>query len=163
MSNYKSCGKILATHGLKGAVKIQNYSDFNRFFEGNIVYYQEGNEYLPLKIKMVANYKQGILVVFDGYEDINLIEPLVGNILYAIASNDDLEEDEYFYSDLLNKDLYNTKGQKRGKVIDVKEYPQGHMLIAIVEEKRRMIPFRKEFVKEVLSDKIIIEEIEGLL
>lgn len=42
--------------------------------------------------------------------------------------------------------------------------PQGHLLeIRTKEEKRVLVPFIKNFIKDVNDEKIIIEPIEGLI
>ena len=160
---YNKCAKITGTHGLKGDLKVQDYSDFDRFYKGSIVYFKDQNNYLPLTVNRAVDYKNGLLVLFNDFNDINQVEFLVGKDLYAIKDEADLEEDEYFYSDLIGKDIYNEEGTLRAKVIDVKEYPQGDMLVCKVNDKNKLIPFRNEFIKEVLEDRIIIYEIEGLL
>lgn len=160
--NYNICGKILKTHGLKGEVKVLNSSDFNRFAKGKIVYYLEDDNYIELKIKEVKDANP-LIVSFVGLDDINLVEKLVGKDIYAKREKDDLAANEYYYSDLIGKPVFNQAGQKRANVIDVIELPQGHYLVCEVTGKRKLVPFNEHFVKDVLTDKIIIEEIEGLL
>lgn len=160
---YNLCGKIMAPHGIKGALKVNNYSDFARFQRGKKVYYLENGTYVELTIKSASDYKtNSLLVTFKGFEDINLTTHLLGKDLYALKSEATLAKDEYYYSDLIGKEVINEQGVIRGKVVKVKELPQGHMLVILVEGKEKMIPFRKEFVLEV-NDKIIIKEIPGLL
>lgn len=160
---YKLCGKIMAPHGIKGALKVNNYSDFDRFKVGSYVYYKKDDNYNALEIVKVSPYKtNSLLVTFKNYEDINLTTNLLGLDLYAIPKEGELGLDEYYYDDLIGKDIYNQDNVKRGSVIDIKVYPQGEMLVVLVDGKRKMIPFRKEFVVSV-SDVIRINEIEGLL
>lgn len=160
--NLNVCGKILKPHGLKGEVKVLNSSDFNRFKAGKVIYYELEGEYLPLKIKEV---KEGtpLIVSFFTYDDINKILPLVGKDLYAKREKDDLKENEYYYSDLIGKDIYNEDGVLRARVIDVRELPQSKYLLCLVDGKKKLIPFNSYFIKDVLEDKIIINEIDGLL
>lgn len=160
---YNKCGKITASHGLKGDLKVQNYSDFDRFYEGALVYYKKNTEYLPLEVRKAVDYKNGLLVAFKDLVDINQVEFLVGKDLYAVKDETDLAEDEYFYSDLIGKDIYNEEGLLRGKVLDIKEYPQADMLVIEVNGKNKLVPFLNEFISEVKEDRIIIKEIEGLL
>ena len=160
--NYNVCGKILKTHGLKGEVKVLNSSDFPRFMKNKTVYYLDNNEYLPLKIRNVKEANP-LIVSFYDYDDINQIIPLVGKDLYALKNKDDLKENEYYYSDLIGKDIYNEDNIKRTTVKDVIHLPQGEYLVCYIEDKRKLIPFNEHFIKEVLDDRIIIKEIEGLL
>lgn len=109
--NYNICGKILKTHGLKGEVKVLNSSDFNRFAKGKIVYYLEDDNYIELKIKEVKDANP-LIVSFVGLDDINLVEKLVGKDIYAKREKDDLAANEYYYSDLIGKPVFNQAGQK---------------------------------------------------
>lgn len=158
---YIEVAKIVNTHALKGEVKLESYTDFDRFKKGNILYC--GKEHIELKVKSHRVDKGFDYVTFEGYEDINLILPFKGKMLQIKETDlDPLGEDEYYIRDLKNKDVYNEDGKYIGKVVYVSEYPQNFMLEIDTGEKIALVPFRKEFIVEV-SDKIIIHEIEGLI
>lgn len=160
--NFNICGKILKTHGLKGEVKVLNSSDFPRFVKGKKVYYLKNNEYLALTIKDVKDTKP-LIVSFKEFDDINQVLPLIGLDLYALREKDDLASNEYYYSDLIGKDIYNEDGLKLIKISDVILLPQGHYLVGYKDNKRKLIPFNEHFIKDVLEDRIIIYNIEGLI
>ena len=159
---YNICGKILKTFGLKGEVKVLNSSDFNRFVKNKELYYLENGIYKELKIKEVKD-GSSLIVSFYGYDDINKVLPLIGYDLYAKRKKEDLKDNEYYYSDLIGKDVYNEDGVLRAKVKDVRELPQGKYLLCVKDGKNKLIPFNEHFIKDVLDDRIIIIEIEGLL
>lgn len=159
---YNICGKILKTFGLKGEVKVLNSSDFNRFVKNKELYYLENGIYKELKIKEVKD-GGSLIVSFYGYDDINKVLPLIGYDLYAKREKEDLKDNEYYYSDLIGKDVYNEDGVLRAKVKDVRELPQGKYLLCVKDGKNKLIPFNEHFIKDVLDDRIIIIEIEGLL
>lgn len=159
---YNICGKILKTFGLKGEVKVLNSSDFNRFVKNKELYYLENGIYKELKIKEVKD-GSSLIVSFYGYDDINKVLPLIGYDLYAKREKEDLKDNEYYYSDLIGKDVYNEDGVLRAKVKDVRELPQGKYLLCVKDGKNKLIPFNEHFIKDVLDDRIIIIEIEGLL
>ena len=119
---YNICGKILKTFGLKGEVKVLNSSDFNRFVKNKELYYLENGIYKELKIKEVKD-GSSLIVSFYGYDDINKVLPLIGYDLYAKREKEDLKDNEYYYSDLIGKDVYNEDGVLRAKVKDVRELP----------------------------------------
>ena len=54
-------------------------------------------------------------------------------------------------------------GLKLIKVSDVILLPQGHYLVGYKDNKRKLIPFNEHFIKDVLEDRIIIYNIEGLI
>ncbi|MGL4949535.1 MAG: ribosome maturation factor RimM [Anaeroplasmataceae bacterium] len=164
--NYYKIGTILNTHGLKGDLKVKVISDFNRFKKNVTVYCLLDNNYVELTINSVKEYDKNILVTFKELLDINKVLIYKNKDLYIKEEQrEKLSNDDFYYTDLLNKDVYNTNNELKGVVIEVREVPQGHILVIKQPNstKNGLIPFRKEFVLEVLEDKIIINQLEGLL
>ena len=161
---YYRVGVIKTTHGLKGEVRVKVITDFNRFYEGSRLYVLNKNNYEEVIVKNVKDYKEDILVTFKGFEDINLIEKYKGMELY-ISSDDQGELDEgYYYHELIGKKVIHQNGDERGVVTDIEEVPQGYILDIKIDDKIKQIPFILDvFIKEVDDEKIIINEIEGLL
>ncbi len=157
-------GKILNTHGLKGDLKIKVLSDFDRFYKGSILYIEFKKEMIKVEVLSSKDYDNSILVRFKNMEDINLVEKYKNSFIW-IREEDltELEEDEFYFHELVGLPIYNQENQLRGTVKEVREIPQGHMLVTEINGKNKFIPFRKEFVTSVGEDKIVINEIEGLL
>ena len=161
--NYFRVGKILTTHGLKGDVKVQNFSDFDRFYKGAELFIKHKNEYIPVTVNNSSDYGKGLLVSFVGLLDINLVEKYHSDELF-ISEDDrvnELELDEYYHTDLIGKEVFNQHGKARGIVKEVKELPQCDYLFVNYNGKNYYIPFMKKFIISV-SDKIVINELEGL-
>lgn len=158
-------GVIVNTHGLKGELKIKSFSDFNdiRFHKGSYIYIKERNEYIEMKIKSYREHKGFVLVVFDSYEDINLVEKYKGLELYVDKEDlHDLEEDEVYYFDLIDCEVYEEDGTFIGNVEDVLETGANAVLRV---NKKVLIPYVNAFIKEtdIKNKKIIIYHVEGLL
>lgn len=161
--NYYLIGKISKTHGLKGDVKIINLSDFPRYEVGNTVYLKDEENYKKLIISRSFYQGNNLLVAFKNYEDINLIEKYRGYSLFVSdLEREELPSGEYYYSDLIGKNVYNEQDELKGNVSGVREVPQGHLLEVSHDDKISLVPVRDEFIKSVDKDKIIIKEIEGL-
>lgn len=161
---YFVVGAIQNTHGLKGDLKIKNLSDFERFKKGSRLFINQRNEYIEVVVQNAKKLDDIYHVRFVGLEDINLVEKYKGCLIY-IEKDDmgELGEDEYYFHDLIGKHIINQDNVQRGIVEGIREVPQGHLLVVNVMSKNKLIPFRKEFIRDVLEDKIIINEIEGLL
>lgn len=162
--NYYTVGKIMNTHGLKGELKIKVVSDFDRFQKNNRLYILYKDEYIPVYVLNKQDYNQNILVRFKDLEDINLVEKYKGSNIY-ISEEDQgkLDEGEYYFHELIGLEVINDRADHRGKVVEIREVPQGHLLVVEKEDgKKALIPFRDEFVGKVTKDRIIIKEIEGL-
>lgn len=155
-------GVIRNTHGLKGAVLVNVRTDFNRFLKDKTIYFYENEVKKHLKIKRVYNTKRGLVVSFYDYEDINLVESFKGKDLYT-DEEPELEENDFHEKDILNKDVYNQNDDYIGKVISIMDVPQGHILRVKTKDKEALVPFNDYFIVSVTEEKIIINEIEGLL
>jgi 16S rRNA processing protein RimM len=158
-------GKITNTHGIKGEVKIYNLSDFNRFLVNEDIFVINKGIRKYFTIERVRPQGSLLIVKLKGYDDINLVLPFKGLDVYTEKSPDDeLEEDDYHYQDLLEKEVYTEQGEHIGKVISLIPVPQGHLLEILKQDgTKALVPFVKAFVLEVKPDKIVIQPIEGLL
>ncbi|MCR5114035.1 MAG: ribosome maturation factor RimM [Acholeplasmatales bacterium] len=163
MKFYK-CGHIMTTHGIRGALKIKNLSDFDRFFKGSRLYILYNDDYVMVKVKSVSTQDAHLLVTFENLEDINLVEKYRNTDIYVseLDRANELSENEYYFSDLIGKEVENQNGEARGIVKEVREYPVCHYLVVRYNDKDSLIPFQERFVKDVTDTKIIINEIEGL-
>ncbi|MBQ9899870.1 MAG: 16S rRNA processing protein RimM [Acholeplasmatales bacterium] len=162
---YFKCGKILKPHGIKGDMKIQSMTDFDRFFNGNKLYILHNDEYIEVELENVREFGEYYLLCFKGMNDINMIEKYHSDYLcVSELDREKLPEGQYYYNELIGKDVYNEKGELKGTCKDIEEYPKNKCLVVVTPKgKRVLIPIiMNEFIKEVLEDRIIINEIEGL-
>ena len=162
--NYYKCGHIMTTHGLKGALKVKNLSDFDRFYKNSRLYIFYKDEYIEVNVKSVSNQDDHLLVTFKDLEDINLVEKYRNTDIYVSELDrvNELDDNEYYYSDLVGKKIINQNGDLRGVVKEIREYQVCHYLVTNYNDKDILIPFQDKFIKEVNDDSIIIDEIEGL-
>ena len=76
-----------------------------------------------------------------------------------------LDTDEFYFNELIGLDVY-TDDLLVGKCSDIREYPQGEILVVKRDNKKdALIPFRKEFIKEVDKElkRIYLINWEGLI
>ena len=98
--------------------------------------------------------------------DINEVEKYVGCSLYINHEDlDELEDDEYYYDDLIGLIAYSEDDQLIGEVVDLRELPRGILLEIKTEKKTALVPFVDDLIVDVDLDnnKIVIKVIEGLL
>lgn len=160
-------GVVVNTHGLKGLLRVKSFSDFNdeRFKKGNTLYLLFKQEYLPLTVKSFKPVKSLIHVQFEEFTDINQCEKYKGSELYIETKHiHELPEDEYYFTELVGMDVYTD--ELIGVCLEVREVPQGELLVVKREKQSNLlIPFHKEFIKEVDKEnkRITIIEWEGLI
>ena len=155
-------GKIIGTHGIKGELKVKSDTSFDRFKVGNVLYVEK--EY-PITINSVRNHKGFTLITVNSFTNINDVLDLVHKEIYVNHDRKELKDGEYYYEDIIGLDVFDSNNINRGVVNDIIEVPQGLLLEIKGQEKTSLIPYVKEFIKEInLSEKkIVINEIEGLL
>jgi 16S rRNA processing protein RimM len=122
----------------------------------------EDHAYIPLDIERVRPHKNVLIVKFKNINNINDVLKYKGLFVYSEEKNEEIEDDEFYYDELIDKEVYLENGERIGIVLSVIEVPQGHILEIETNTKKTLIPFRKEFVVEV-SNTIVIKSIEGLL
>lgn len=167
---YIEIGKVVNTHGLKGELRIESWSDFDevRYRKGNTVYLETEEGYLPFQVQSFRIHKGSPLVVFRGYGDINLVEKYKGCVV-CIDANDrhELPEGEYYADELIGLRAVDEDGREVGEVTAVEETrgAQKNLRIRMPEGKEFLLPDIPAFVKEVDPENgvIRIHMDEGLL
>lgn len=167
---YIPIGKIINTHGLKGEVKIESWSDFDdlRYTIGNTVYLETRDEMLPMVVASYRVHKGNPLVSFEGYQDINLVEGYKTCVLYMDGEDRQaLPEGKYYVDELIGLYVQDEQGNPIGVVIAVEETNGAQKNLRVQREglKDALIPNVPAFVKQVDQEQgtITIQVIEGLL
>ena len=159
-------GKIVGTHALKGEVKVRSDSDFEeeRFKKGNILWIETKGDFKEVTIKQVRQHKGNYLVLFEGLEDINLVEPYKQCFIYGEKDDSLLDEDEYYYDDLIGCKVVDEEHHELGKVIDIMNNTRQDIL-RIEGKMKGLIPYVDAFIKDVdiKNEIIVVNVIEGML
>lgn len=175
--DYQNClsiGKIVKPIGLKGIVKVISLSDFpERFLKCGIVYLfderaasflkSRNGGSLNFEIKECSHGNGFLRIGFKGYDRIEDVTELIGSIIMIDEKERvELEEGQFYFYDLIGLEVYD-KGSFIGKIDSVVDYGSGDLFRILNDGKEILIPFMKEFVKEIdLSGKRInVELIEG--
>ena len=156
-------GKIVGTHALKGELKIRSFSDFNdqRFVVGHKLYLKDLAE--PFIIKTVRVHKGNYLISFEGMQDINLVEKYIGFNVYGLKADIELEDDEYFYDDLIGCKIINNN-QEIGEVVSV-YFNGAHDVLTVQTEKKKIaIPYVDAFIEDedIENKQIFVHLIKGM-
>ncbi|AII14591.1 16S rRNA processing protein [Campylobacter iguaniorum] len=94
------------TVGLKGALRLHDRSDFPNQFKKDAKFYDKFGNTFTIK----SYDKNSNLVIFAGFEDLNLAKPLVNLVLYRTLEDTKkfckLQKDEFFYFDIIGCAVY---------------------------------------------------------
>ena len=155
-------GKIINTHGIKGELKVDPYTfDKNRFSKLKSIFVGEDLKEFFIKKVRVSDF---VYLSFEGYENINDVLNLKGlNIYIRDEDRLELEEDQYYVSDLIGKEVYDTEGNYLGILKEILEYPANDIFVIEGKDKETyQVPGVKEFIKKIDST-ITIKLIEGMI
>lgn len=171
MEKWFNVGKIVNTHGVKGEIRVISKTDFadERYAPGNEIYLfmPETKEPIPLTIESHRVHKNFDLLTFKEYENINEVEKMKGGILKIREDQQtELEENEFYFHEIIGCLVFTTKGEEIGKVAEI--LTPGANDVWVVKGKGGkdiLIPYIEQIVKKVdIKDKmILIDPMEGLL
>lgn len=157
-------GKIVNVVGLKGAVKVENYSDEpDRFETIERVYI----DHILYRIVHVRYQKTMVILQLDSIETRNQAEQLRGKEV-AMAADDlwELPEDRYYIRDLLGSTVLLDDGSILGILEDIKtDTSQDLYCIKTTQGKIIYLPGVKEFLQAIEPEekRITVVLPDGLL
>ena len=164
MNNDKNVfvGKVSSPHGIKGWLKVISYTDPIE----NILSYKEwfiineGGSKKTFSIEDSRIQGKKIIVKLDGIEDRDSAEDLKNKeILVSRIDLPKLEENTFYWNDLLDLPVLDQKGKQIGKVDSLFETGSNDVLVVVNENKERfLVPFimdkvikKVDLVKEFIS------------
>lgn len=166
MNNRLEIGKIVNTHGLRGEVKIVPWTNTPDVFEDIEYVYIKGREEKKYEVLNVKYQKNNIIVKFKGLDDINYAEALKNCIVTTDREQlGELDEGEYYITDLIGCEAVSEEGKIYGKLIDV--INTGSRDIYVIKRdgmKDLLIPVIDDVVLDIDIDakKITVRLMEGL-
>lgn len=161
-------GKIVNTHGLKGELKIIPSTHFieERFGKGASILIRKDSVHVHAKVERMRADRGMVYVVLEGLNDINAVEIYKGcDVFVDKADLHALDEDEVYYSQLMDCEVYTRDAVYVGRVVDVIETGANAVLRVQRESDSVLIPYVKVVVTavDVEEKRIEIEAMEGLL
>lgn len=160
-------GKVTGVHGLAGNLKIWSFDGtFDIFCEGRSIQLKpENGTGVWYQIKKMTPYKKGVLLILEDIEDRDQAQALVGqDILMDRADLPKLEENTYYWQDLLGLDVIDQHKKNIGKIDSI--FSTGAHDVLVVKNKSReiMVPLVEAIVLSVnIKDRTVdIDLPEGL-
>ncbi|NBR64480.1 MAG: ribosome maturation factor RimM [Actinobacteria bacterium] len=150
-------GRLLKAHGLKGAIKLELYTDApNERFVPGATFNLQVPETSPwfgqtVTVKELRWYNAQPVLFLEGIEDRNQAETLIKAIMLVHQDLDELptEPDAWYDQQLVGLNVLRD-GVEIGSILRVEHYPAQDMLIVgTKDDKEVMVPFVKAFVSKV--------------
>lgn len=159
---YLPLGYIFSPHGIKGHVLLKTYSGEGTSLLPGIflsLKIAKKNEII-VKILDCKPYKKAFLVKFEGIDNRNSSEELVGAKVFIKRSDlPELEKNEYYWVDLIGCDVFSVDGEWIGKVDSLIDTGSVDVIVVKKDKKEFLYPFSENVVKivDIIPKKIIVD------
>ena len=143
----KRIGHIVNTFGLDGALKVVITTSYKeeRYTKGNKVLIKINDDFEEHIIKRVIDKNEKVVALY--LEDINDINIALKYINLDIYMDVELEKGQYFFDDLINMKILNSKNIPLTKV---KQVLTQSSIVYLITSEEKYIPFQKDiFIKSV--------------
>lgn len=114
-------GKLGRPHGVNGEILMEVYTDFPERIQPGVTLFL-GPQLQPLRLTKRRPHSRGMLVAFEGYHDRDTIGELRNQLVHVPAADrPPLEEDEYYYHQLLGMQVVDEAERPLGRVSSILE------------------------------------------
>jgi 16S rRNA processing protein RimM len=164
-----SFGKITKPHGLAGEVKLLPHSrTMDSFNEITRIYIEDKSSDTPQEFNITSFrfHKNTAILKLNGVDSIEEAQSLGGREVYIQEGElGMLDEDEYYFFDLIGLEAYTEDGAYLGKVEEVMERAIQSILVIKNKESELLVPMAEPIVKEINLEegKVIISPVKGML
>lgn len=170
---YYLVGKIVNTQALRGEVRVMATTDFpeERFKIGAILAIFNGDKLVEMvEVDGHRLHKNFNLLHFKGKDNINDVEKFKGFDLKVAGTEreaDELDENEFYYDDIIGLEVYTTDEIYLGKVREITSLPSNDVWAIQRPNKGKdiLIPYIEDIVLEINLDdnRVVIDPMDGLI
>ncbi|MCM2357430.1 MAG: ribosome maturation factor RimM [Geobacteraceae bacterium] len=161
-------GKIMATHGVRGQLRVFLFSgDFSGIAGLDTVLLRApGREMELFEVAAAARHGKKFLLTLKNYDDVNQVLHLVGRELYVRREQlPELPPGEYYWRDLLGLRVVTEQGEELGTLTDIIATGSNDVYVVTAGDREYLIPALEDVVREIsLGDGVMkVSPPEGLL
>lgn len=142
-TEYVIIGKFASTFGIHGWIKVKAYTEFG----ANILDYhpwyvqREQNTWTPIEVESSRIQGDAVMVKIANIDSPEQARLLTNSTIAIIRSQlPELEENEYYWSDLIGLTVIDQHGKTLGKVAFIMETGSNDVLV-VKGEKEHAIPY----------------------
>ena len=144
-NQFIEAGMVVNTHGIKGEIKIQPWSDTPDFLFDFDTIYIDKKPYTLLDARIHKNH---VIAELEEITDINDAEPLKGKIVTVDRDDVELPEGRHFLVDLIGLEVRDADSDEvLGKLVEVMT-PPGNYVYVIRGKREYLVPAVEEFIIE---------------
>ena len=161
-------GKIAATHGVKGQLRVIAYSGRFEAFQlaSTVILKDSAGRTGTHAVDGATVHGKKLLLTLDGLADINKVQHLVGSEIYM--RRDQLppaEDDEYYWYDLVGLSVVTSQGEELGRLESIIETGSNDVYVVKSAEREYLIPALHDVVTNIdlAAGVMTVTPSEGLL
>ncbi len=164
-------GRVAGVHGIRGSLKVHSYAETLSIYkmeEGIRVALPDGSV-RKMTVEWVKPHGRVLLMTLDGVADRSQAERLIGSSLYVDkVCLPALEDDTYYWSDLMGLRVYDTAGVHLGCLDEVIPTPGNDIYVVRGKQdgqtREMLIPAIGDVVLKIDLDgrTMIVDPPEGL-
>ena len=163
--DFVAIGKIMKPRGIRGEAFLLPLTDFPERFDDLDAVHVESPDgaFSSLDVAYVRAYGPRTAIKFQGIDTPEDVGRLRGH--FVLVTHDavhPLPEDAFYVFQIEGLPVETASGQRVGQVVEVLSYPANDVYVVDRNGEDVLIPAVREFVR-VDKDKIVVQEIEGLL
>jgi 16S rRNA processing protein RimM len=160
-------GEIVSTHGIHGKLRVRYHNEDKKGFLSykSLLVRNPLGRLEPFEVTEARIHRKLIIVQLRGLDSIDQAERLVGGSVFVERTSlPELEEDEYYWADLIGLEVTTTEGKSVGEVVRIIPTGANDVLVITAGVEELLVPATEEVIKEVdlVSRRIVISLQEGL-
>ena len=164
-NKYLECGKIINTHGIKGAVKLESWCDSpETLADLEYIFFKVNGGFVEKRVLSTSIFKRHVIAYIEGINDIDAAAALKETVIYADRDDIPLEDGDYFISDLIGLPVIDADSREEyGKITEVFNTGASDIYTVATANGEKMIPAVPEFIIEIdLERGVFVKPIEGM-
>ncbi len=157
---FLEAGRIINTHGVRGELKVEAWTDGPAVLAGLRTLYLEGR---PLRAESARVHKGFVLLKLEGIDTVEAAMALKGKILTADRDTIPIAEGSFFLQDAIGQPVTEEDGTELGVLADILDYPAGRIFV-VKGKTEHLIPEQGGFIRsfDPETGKLIVHLIEGM-
>ena len=147
--NLIEIGSFVGVHGIKGEVKLKSFTEIpENIFSFREIFTETSEK--PIKLKLIRKLKHTFVCKIENIETRTDAENFKGLKLFITRKSlPKLKNEEFYHSDLLNFEVYNSNKKSFGKVISLDDFGAGLLVEVKKNNKKFYLPMGKTFLKKI--------------
>ena len=161
---YLTCGKIVSTHGVHGAVKVEPWCDSPSVLAGfDRVYFRRGDSYTPHAVLGAFVSGRQVILTLEGVPDMDAAEHLRGSVLYAHRDQIPVAEGAMLQEDMIGLPVLDADtARPLGTLLRIDPSPAADLLVVGTDVGEVLVPMIPPFMRSVSEAGILLTPPAGM-